>query len=87
MFKRIALTVVSAAAIVGFAAPAQASSSWICNTLGAHPNKQGVITIITTLLGQGYTADNGGPELIVGTVADQCPELLPVLQSAAAQIA
>lgn len=87
MFKRIALTVVSVAAIVAFPAQAHASNGWICNTLESNPNKLGVMTVIIELMGQGYTSDNGGPELFVNTVVEQCPDMIPVVQKALSQLA
>lgn len=74
-------------AAVAVAAPANASTGWICQELDSHPNTTGVTNIIVELMTQGYTADNGGPELFAATVFGQCPEYVPVVQKAVEQLA
>lgn len=79
-----------ALAIAGaaLAAPAQASNaSWICDVLSAQPNKAGVSAVIGELISEGYTADNGGPELFANTVITECPELIPAVRQAVDQLA
>ena len=61
-------------------ADAEAAPGWVCSVLDQSPNMDGLGTVIERLVVQGYTADNGGPEFLVGTVLVQCPEHLVTLQ-------
>lgn len=88
MIKRIAATLAGVIVVATLAAgQAHASNGWICDTLERHPNKTGVLQVISELIAQGYTADNGGAELFAQTVISQCPDMIPVVQDAVSQIA
>lgn len=85
--KLVALVGSFAVAGAVVAAPANASSfDWICDVLDAQPNKAGVVAVIRELIDQGYTKDNGGPEIFATTVINECPDLIPAVDKAVSQL-
>lgn len=78
--------IITAAAIAAASLTNPGSTSWICDTLEASPNTAGVVAVIQEMIADGYTSDNGGPELLVSTVLNQCPEYLIVVKNAAEEL-
>lgn len=72
-----ALVGVTAAALLT-AAPAQASTNWICNSLDNSPKSSTVINIVFTLIEQGYGSEDGA-KVFVDAVQSQCPEYIPLI--------
>ena len=80
--KKIIATLAATAAVIT-AAPANASANWICDALDNSPTSGTVIAIVQELIHEGYTADNGGPELMAQAIVYGCPEYFGLVQDTA----
>lgn len=86
MKSKIAFVPAAVAGLMfGFADPALGSASpatalGICDRLDTYPSSDGVTLVVFDLMGAGYSPEQGA-KVLVQTVAGQCPEYLPLLQT------
>lgn len=71
---------IAAAVMISLPTLTGTSASSICSQLDAHPTVKTVEDIVFDLFYRGYDSEDAA-KYLVGSVAGNCPEYLPVLQA------